>query len=80
MNEKIKAVGVTMKDKVKMFVKKEPDLVAASLILTGAMFIYATGVKTGRRESAALIGTLLGIYPEDNTIGQFLADINKLRG
>lgn len=80
MNEKIKKVGITAKEKVTEFAKKNPELVKTGLVWGGMMFTYIIGVKVGQIEVARVMSAALGIYPKDATVGQFLEDLYKMKG
>lgn len=80
MNEKIKKVGITAKEKVTEFAKKNPELVKAGLVGGGMLFTYIIGVKTGHVEASQFAAAMLGIYPKDATVGQFMEDLYKMKG
>lgn len=78
MNEKIKKVGITAKEKVTEFAKKNPELVTTGLVIGGMLFTYIIGEKVGQIEVARVMGGALSIYPKDATVSQFLEDFSKL--
>lgn len=80
MNEKIKKVGITAKEKVTEFAKKNPVLTAAVICAGGMIITYTLGVKEGYYEAGFILGNALGIYPKDATVGQFIEDLGKARG